>query len=91
MNIDSVNIDKNYYSKQTDAQYRKSESTENNIQAQQTRTRGDSLEISMAALNLANLRNRVKSGHYDNPDIIRETAERIYKTITQKTQPTEKQ
>jgi hypothetical protein len=90
MNIDSVNIDKNYLTKQTENQYRKTETTEKDAQTQQIKQRGDSLEISSAALNLANTRNRIKTGYYERPEIIQKTAEKLYNELHTKTQPTEK-
>jgi hypothetical protein len=90
MNIDQINIEKNYFAKQTDLQYKKTENTENVSQAQQIKQRGDSLEISSAALNLANTRNRIKEGYYDKPEIIQKTAEKLYNDIYQKIQSTEK-
>ncbi len=85
MNIDSVNIDKNYFqTRRAENQAKASESPEISNPAAATSVRGDRLEISAAAANLNLQRARVRSGYYNKPEIIKETAERLLQSITQK-------
>jgi len=92
VNIDSVNIDKNYYTKQSDNQYRKSTVTDNVAQAQTTNVRSDTLVLSTAAQKLVNIKNKINSGEYDKPEVIQETAEKIYSSLNSdaQTQTTDK-
>ncbi len=85
MNIDSVNIGRNYPASPRDGQSSKAAQQENLLdKVTAPVVRGDKLEISAAASSLGLHRARIKSGYYDKPEIIRETAERLYKSIQEK-------
>lgn len=39
--------------------------------------RSDRLELSQEAKNLSAIQNKIKSGFYDNPEVLRQTAQRL--------------
>ena len=85
MNIDSVNIGRNYPASRSSDSSSKASQQESLMEKVTTSgVRSDKLEISAAASNLGLHRARIKSGYYDKPEIIRETAERLYKSIQEK-------
>ncbi|MFP4527905.1 MAG: hypothetical protein ACLFQX_05090 [Candidatus Kapaibacterium sp.] len=87
MNVDSVNNSNSVYGAQSQSRV----SGKNDQDAAASRDdkavrRGDTLELSAEAKRLQPIRNRVESGFYNRPEVIREAASRISSQFPPETQ-----
>jgi hypothetical protein len=84
VSIESVNVERNYFPQQPNNQLSaKAVYSDASIAASARSNAGDKLEISTAARNLNQLKNKVASGFYDSEEVINETAEKINSALGQ--------
>jgi DNA-directed RNA polymerase specialized sigma subunit len=77
MNIDSVNSSSGIYSNQANKNNRKSPGKETDAAKSSFSNKTDKLELSDEARKLKPIQQRIESGYYDKPEVMKEIAKQI--------------